>query len=267
VRCVRGQSGIYGVNNFQDNGDSTVTDLATNLMWQKGDDGTGRDWENAMCYFENLTLAGHSDWRLPDLKELQSIVDYDKLTWPAIDSVFEMSDPDSWYWAGTTHGDHKEYACYISFGRAWSLKTSSDTTFYDWHGAGAMRSDPKYGNPANYTLASPNASDLVRITNYARCVRAGASVGTPEYGNARQLDLRIYPNPTSDFVQIDVMDASESEEFTLVLSDAVGRELLATSFNTTSKVNLKSLQPSGVVLIAIYNTAGQLLERQAVIVK
>ncbi|MCY1722381.1 DUF1566 domain-containing protein [Prolixibacteraceae bacterium Z1-6] len=74
-RMVRGNPD-YGKNNLVDNGDGTVSDLATGLMWQKADDGNSYNWEEALDYAWNLELAGYSDWRLPDAKELQSIVDY-----------------------------------------------------------------------------------------------------------------------------------------------------------------------------------------------
>jgi len=57
VRAVRGES--YGVNAFMDNGDGTITDEATGLMWQQGDSGTGLDWEEALSYAENLELQNH----------------------------------------------------------------------------------------------------------------------------------------------------------------------------------------------------------------
>ena len=74
---VRGNAG-YATNSFADNGDGTVTDTATGLMWQQADDGVARDWGEALAYAEDLTLAGHGDWRLPNAKELQSIVDYSR---------------------------------------------------------------------------------------------------------------------------------------------------------------------------------------------
>ncbi|MCI5150307.1 MAG: DUF1566 domain-containing protein, partial [Candidatus Electrothrix sp. MAN1_4] len=74
-RLVRGNTD-YGTNNFVDNEDGTISDLATGLMWQQTDDGTARNWEDALASAEALELAGHDDWRLPNAKELQSIVDY-----------------------------------------------------------------------------------------------------------------------------------------------------------------------------------------------
>ena len=78
VRCVRGNL-AYGVNLFQNNSDGTISDLATGLMWQQTDNGSGMDWEHALAYAQtqnNANYLGHNDWRLPNTKELQSIVDY-----------------------------------------------------------------------------------------------------------------------------------------------------------------------------------------------
>ncbi|MHC4432378.1 MAG: Lcl C-terminal domain-containing protein, partial [Planctomycetota bacterium] len=84
VLYVRGNRS-YGKNDFKDNGNGTVTDRATGLMWMKVDSGglkAGRNrdgklnWQEALAWSENLQYAGYSDWRLPNVKELQSIVDY-----------------------------------------------------------------------------------------------------------------------------------------------------------------------------------------------
>lgn len=172
ARCVSGAEG-YGINAFVEHGDGTVSDDATGLMWQRADDGATRDWVEALAYCEALQLAGYDDWRLPNVKELQSVVDYDKPDWPAIDDVFVTTDAESWFWTSTTHGDNKAYAAYIAFGRAWG-KSAQQSELADWHGAGAQRSDPKVGDPADYELCSVNACDEVRIDNYVRCVRGAA---------------------------------------------------------------------------------------------
>ncbi len=85
LRVVRGAETF--VNSFVDNNDDTITDSATDLMWMKKDSGSyaseagtigdGRvDWQEALNFCNDLTLAGHSDWHLPNAKELQSLVDY-----------------------------------------------------------------------------------------------------------------------------------------------------------------------------------------------
>lgn len=172
VRAVRGKENIYGVNDFLDNNNGTVTDKATGLMWQKTDDGNTYNWVEALQMAKNSKIAGYEDWRLPNTKELQSIVDYDKETFPAIDeNFFECTNEDSWFWSSTTQGDFKYTACYIAFGKAYSKDNSSATEFYDWHGAGAQRSDPKSGNIEDYLMESVNAADSLRINNYVRLVR------------------------------------------------------------------------------------------------
>lgn len=171
VLAVRGEEGVYGVNDFVDNGDDTVTDQATGLMWSSVGSLEGMDWQSALEYAEGSEYAGYSDWRLPSAKELQSIIDYDSTSVPALDeNFFSVTDPDSYFWTSTTHGDFKYTAIYLSIGKAYSTTSSLDD-YYDWHGAGAQRSDPKSGDPDDYNMASENATDLVRIYNYVLLVR------------------------------------------------------------------------------------------------
>lgn len=179
VRCVRGEENVYGVNDFVKNSDGTVTDQATGLMWQQSDDGSRRNWQTAMADAQSATLAGYDDWRLPNIKELQSIVKYggEVGSWPAIDtSIFTLTGKNTiedplWVWSSTTQGDFKYSANYISFGKAFSKKSSSATEYFDWHGAGAQRSDPKSGVPSDFDMSSENATDLVMTKNYTLLVR------------------------------------------------------------------------------------------------
>ena len=178
VRAVRGETPLYDME-YVDNGDGTVTDESTGLMWAQDDSGEGMDWLEALEYANSSELAGYSDWRLPNSKELQSLVDYEKTDFPAINtdffnmtaSGFESTDDAAYYWSSTTQGDFKHTACYISFAQAWSKKNSDAAEYYDWHGAGAQRSDPKTGEPSDYELASDMATDYISIDNYVRLVR------------------------------------------------------------------------------------------------
>jgi hypothetical protein len=130
VRYVRGNT-TYGRNDFHDNGDGTITDRATGLTWQKADSGKGLDWRQALAYAANSKVAGHSDWRLPNAKELQSIVDYSRAPATtqsaAISPLFEVTKIDDgdypFFWTSTTHLDGPPdrrggAAVYIAFGRA-----------------------------------------------------------------------------------------------------------------------------------------------------
>ncbi|WP_232504439.1 Lcl C-terminal domain-containing protein [Sulfuricella denitrificans] len=162
-RCVRGAE-YLGHNDFSNNKDGSVSDNATGLTWQQADDGKTRDWPEALRYCSTLNLAGKRYWRLPNVKELQSIVDYSRND-PAIDTrIFTQTDRNGWYWSSTTHGDNTRMASYVCFGKC----TSSGGV--DTHGAGAQRADPKTGNPTSYSSLG-GQSDAVRIDNYVRCVR------------------------------------------------------------------------------------------------
>ena len=192
IRCVIGDEDVYGVNDYSLNEEETiVTDNATGLMWQQADDGYTYEWPDALDYCENLNLGDYSDWRLPDNKELQSIVDYDTTEVPAINTnFFDSTFNDSygggdfagdygWYWTSTTLKDFPLNASYIAFGRAYST-TSDDLTdtssYHDWHGAGAQRSDPKNGIvEMDGDSCSVTACDEERGSNYVRCVRGNAT--------------------------------------------------------------------------------------------
>lgn len=58
-----------------DNGDGTLSDLNSNLMWQKSPHSSFRSWEESIAHCEELELAGYSDWRLPNVRELASIAE------------------------------------------------------------------------------------------------------------------------------------------------------------------------------------------------
>lgn len=73
ARYVRGAAASVG-HNYYNNGDGTITDIDTGLMWTQVP-GSARNWNAAMTYAEGLTTATYTDWRLPNVKELQSLVD------------------------------------------------------------------------------------------------------------------------------------------------------------------------------------------------
>jgi hypothetical protein len=192
VLFVRGNID-YGINNFNDNGDATVTDSATNLMWSQDDSGTGMLWADALAWVQQKnseSYLGYSDWRLPNAKEMQSILDYSRAPsatgTAAIDPVFnitQITNEDGmadypWFWTGTTHirsDGSAEEGVYICFGRALGYMNGN---WLDVHGAGAQRSDRKDGNLGLYTYVTDGyyfaispQGDAVRMYNYVRLVR------------------------------------------------------------------------------------------------
>ena len=114
VRCVRdpsasGATHLYG--SLTNNGDGTVTDNHTGLTWQQAESAT-MTWENAMVYAENLTLGGHGDWRLPNIKELQSISD-GNLRAPSLDKTCFIGATTTFYWSSTSLANDTTQAWYL----------------------------------------------------------------------------------------------------------------------------------------------------------
>jgi hypothetical protein len=132
---------------FQDNGNGTVTDLATGLIWKQcaeGLSGTGCatgsaqrfTWQQALQHAEAEDFAGSDLWRLPNKNELASLVEqrcYD----PAINERYFPNTPSSWFWSSSPDAGFS--------GHAWSVY------FYG-------------GNVVNFNKS---------ITKYVRLVRAG----------------------------------------------------------------------------------------------
>jgi hypothetical protein len=116
VRAVRGRQNLLS-DHFVNNGDETVTDIATGLMWQLETPDTKQNWGNALASCENLSLAQFNDWRLPAPKEIRSIIDF-RYFQPAIDSKYfpdTMSEP---YCTSASSIKH-------DYQRPWLMGTSS----------------------------------------------------------------------------------------------------------------------------------------------
>lgn len=222
VRYVRGNT-QYGMNDFTDQGDGTIMDHATGLIWDKNDSGEGMNWEAALAwvYQKNQeNYLGYNDWRLPDAKELQSIVDYSRCLQTtgsaAIDPLFNCTSITDeggntnypFFWAGTTHvtsNGFGNFGVYVCFGEALGWMevppNSGNYTLMDVHGAGAQRSDFKDGDPAAYPYGHGPQGDVVRIFNFVRLVRSDSTIGINEPEKQRS-ECIIFPDPAHDKLTI-----------------------------------------------------------------
>jgi hypothetical protein len=122
------QTGCPNEGRFTDNGDGTVTDSCTGLMWQKVTadiDGNGSisnedriNWQGALKYCDRLELAGHDDWRLPNVRELQSLIDYGRADL-VIDPVFGMfgasGTVSTGYWSSSSSITNPGFAWIVDF--------------------------------------------------------------------------------------------------------------------------------------------------------
>jgi hypothetical protein len=250
VKYVRGNTN-YGINNFVDIGDGAISDYATGLMWSKSDNGNGLNWEEALSwvYLKNQeNYLGHNDWRLPNAKELQSIVDYTRspqtTNSPAINSVFnvtpildeggEINYP--FYWTGTTHVDGAPQsiytkAVYIAFGEALGFMqmppNSGNYVLMDVHGAGSQRSDPKQGDPNNFPHGFGPQGDVIRIYNYVRLVRDEVATDVKDLKSVLPNEFRLdqnYPNPFNPSTKISWQSPTGGWQ-TLKIYDVIGNEV------------------------------------------
>ncbi len=211
VLCVRGNP-KYGRNDFQDNHDGTISDHATGLMWSRTDSGKGMNWQDALAWVQQQNVAkflGHNDWRLPNAKELQSIVDYsrspDTTRSAAIDPLFQCSNITNeggkadfpCYWSGTTHAGFLggSAAVYLAFGRA----------------AGWMPAHPMAGGPLGQSggrgLApgppgpgGPLPGGMAGDVHFTDVHGAGSQRSDPKFG-----DPRMFPRgrgPQGDVIRI-----------------------------------------------------------------
>jgi len=265
VYFVRGNT-QYGINDFEDNSDGTITDNATGLMWTKNDNEEGLTWEQALNYAKNSEASGHTDWRLPNAKELQSIIDYTRspatTSSAAIDPIFncstiiDESDETNYpfYWTGTTHANwttdnYGNAAAYLCFGEALGFMEmppeSGTYNLLDVHGAGSQRSDPKTGNPDDYPYGNGPQGDVIRIYNYVRLVRDveanSASI------NSTTNKFNISPNPGTD--NITIYEGTNSQSFSIKIYDQLGKHIKTlNNVSSGNSVNISYLD-SGIYII------------------
>ncbi len=136
---------VFSIARFTDNGDGTIRDNGTGLVWQKCSIGhtvpdcTGSPaaytWILAPANCTGLSLAGRSDWRLPNINELKSIIDYTKSD-PAVNTSFFPGTQSSRYWSSTSGiivdgtTDYKTYAMNVDFSGGYVLINPKSNSFY-----------------------------------------------------------------------------------------------------------------------------------------
>ncbi len=148
---------------FTDNANNTITDNVTNLIWQKVPNTAAFTWEQALIYAENLTLNGASDWRLPNIKELQSL-NNENLTNPSVSTSIFPTIGIMNYWSSTSLPNQTT--------KAWFWNTIFGITSYD----------------------------LKTNLNFVICVRGSSTLGIK--CKKEKADFIVYPNPFTDKITV-----------------------------------------------------------------
>jgi hypothetical protein len=199
ARYVRGVKPTNG-HNYANNLDGTITDLDTGLMWTQVP-ATARSWTAALDYAENLTLAGYTDWRLPNIKELQTLVDFTLATAttqngaqaPLNRVLFPTATtPATAYWSSTVlrpgGNNAATQAWLVEFGVNNSVPAANGPTrnaqglisyevFASSYAAFAVR------GPITAAVVDPgHSTGTARLVNIATRANVGGTFGTPIAG-------------------------------------------------------------------------------------
>ncbi len=126
-----GQDAHYGVEpiSYTDNGNGTVTDEVTGLVWQQEDDNTQRSWTDAGLYCKNLIIDSHDDWGLPRKKELMTILNYGLFS-PSIDAAMFPNTNSTHYWTATADARNENFAWTVTFGTGYVSRGDKTTLRY-----------------------------------------------------------------------------------------------------------------------------------------
>jgi len=164
VRAVRDAIAPVAIpNQYTDNGNNTITDHLTDLIWQKAPFSDSLSWEQSLTYADTLTTAGFNDWRLPNIKELQSLNDETRIN-PSINSTYFNVTNVNKYWSSTTLPNQTA--------KAWYLNNQFGITTYD-----------------NKTVKH----NLI-------CVRSNQS--STAISTAKSITQSLFPNPFSNYLRI-----------------------------------------------------------------
>jgi len=128
---------------FTDNGDGTITDNRTGLMWTK-DAGTPtvgscsggiKNWQEALDYIaclNSINHLGYSDWKLPGVKELISLVDYSRFGPPLPLSHPFLNVQPHYYWSSSSYAYSTGYAWIVSMWNGYVSLDGKTSNYYVW---------------------------------------------------------------------------------------------------------------------------------------
>ena len=184
---------VWPTPRFIDNGDQTITDTLTGLMWTKDANAPGpaactpgvvKDWLGALAYIKLLNAnnyLGHSDWRLPNRKELRSLVNYEQsdiALWLQAQGFANVQE--NWYWSSTTYARLPEHA--------WLINMSN----------GILNTENReYGNKSDALYVWPvrdGQSGIIKLPQTGQTIcfdQIGTVITTPDNGQDGNLQIGV----------------------------------------------------------------------------
>ncbi len=212
VRAVRDRQPPSLVERFIDNGDGSFRDQLFGLVWCNSVSTDSMTWDQALQYAEKLDYAGHTDWRLPNIKELCSIVDRTRNA-PAINTAFVHSAPSTRYWSSTSQ-----------------YKQAANAWFVDLKSSGLSSYDPKI------------------LRHSVLCVRDDKTTSSiDDQDGMSDSEISLNPKPVAEYLLLEVAGLS-CENGCLEIVDVQGRLRIRSSFKR--RIDCCGLE-SGLYLIKV----------------
>lgn len=186
---------------FLDNGDPTVTDTLTGLMWAKDAnliktrdpsfdaDGAAQDgavtWQHALDYVKKLNTQnylGHNDWRLPNRNELESVLNKGKDNSSVWLATQGLSNVQSFYWSSSTYARYTESSWVVYMGIGYVIHDYKGALYYVW----PVRS----GQSRSYSFTLPKTGQTICYDT------SGASIDCTGTGQDGEIQAGLaWPNP------------------------------------------------------------------------
>ncbi len=160
---------------FTDNGDGMIMDNITGLTWQQIFFNDTLTWEQSLTYADTLSLNGYNDWRLPNIKELQSISDVSQIN-PSIDVIYFNNAGNKVFWSSTTLPNITN--------KSWYLNTQNGITTYDFK----------------------------TFRHFVICVRGNQTLPASIYSSYGEEDrVSVYPNPSNGRVTFNLNSETKDD--------------------------------------------------------
>ncbi|MBB1073121.1 DUF1566 domain-containing protein [Rhodoferax sp. 4810] len=197
VRLVRGDSSN---DNLIDHGDGTVTQTNSGLMWAKCSEGqtsaiclgtaTSMSWNTALAAAQRSTLGGHTDWRVPSIKELQSLV-ATHYSAPAIDAAYFPNTPGAFFWTSSPYTFYSNRAWLVQFETGYPTSLFRDSVNYVRLVRNSQSFEPTVSFPFSLTLNGGGSVNSSPSADNNECIGVVCS-GT--YSAGTLVSLTAQPN-------------------------------------------------------------------------
>lgn len=114
---------VMASERFMNNGDGTITDTKTGLMWPATDNNAHINWRGANEYCKNLGIGSYTDWRIPTLAELKSIYNPDEKNKNGYHTAKQITTTAESCWSSETEG-YKAGRFNFNYGKVYWLRQS-----------------------------------------------------------------------------------------------------------------------------------------------